>query len=149
MGKDLFKWRASARYERGASSPLCVPLRALEWGYDCFALRAMSLRDGIRHALLARREMSLHDGIPLSDNNNPAGHAGFCQDMHGQHRIAYHLHSHDSFIIVFFTMIIFLFHLPFFLFLRLLLLGEAILHPEGGIPCCRKHAKIFGILISL
>ena len=47
MGKDLFKWRASARYERGASSPLCVPLRALEWGYDCFALRAMSLRDGI------------------------------------------------------------------------------------------------------
>ena len=22
---------------------LCVPLRALEWGYDCFALRALSL----------------------------------------------------------------------------------------------------------
>ena len=46
--KGLFMWRASALYERGASSPLCVPLRALEWGYDCFALRAMSLRDGTR-----------------------------------------------------------------------------------------------------
>ena len=27
--------------------PLCVPLRALGWGYDCFALRAMSLRDDV------------------------------------------------------------------------------------------------------
>ena len=38
----------SARHERGRHlTPLCVPLRALEWGYDCFALRAMSLRDDV------------------------------------------------------------------------------------------------------
>ena len=36
----------SARYEIGRHlTPLCVPLRALGWGYDCFALRALSLRD--------------------------------------------------------------------------------------------------------
>ena len=38
----------SARHERGRHlTPLCVPLRALGWGYDCFALRAMSLRDDV------------------------------------------------------------------------------------------------------
>ena len=38
----------SARYERGRHlAPLCMPLRALGWGYDCFALRAMSLRDDV------------------------------------------------------------------------------------------------------
>ena len=45
----LFSVARSARYERGRHlPPLCVPLRALWWGYDCFALRAMSLRDGIQ-----------------------------------------------------------------------------------------------------
>lgn len=29
----------------GLSSPCCTPLRALAWGYDCIALRAISLRD--------------------------------------------------------------------------------------------------------
>ena len=30
-----------------SSPPCCAPLRALAWGYDCVALRAVSLRDGI------------------------------------------------------------------------------------------------------
>ena len=38
----------SARHKRERLlTPLCVPLRALGWGYDCFALRALSLRDEI------------------------------------------------------------------------------------------------------
>jgi hypothetical protein len=36
-----------ARDIKGCSSPRCAPLRALAWGYDCVALRAMPLRDGI------------------------------------------------------------------------------------------------------
>ena len=36
-----------ACYAKGRFSPRYAPLRALAWGYDCIALRAMSLRDGI------------------------------------------------------------------------------------------------------
>ena len=32
---------------RAIFPPRYAPLRAVGWGYDCFALRAMSLRDGI------------------------------------------------------------------------------------------------------
>ena len=70
MEKGLFMWRAPRAMIDGICPPLCVPLRALEWGYDCFALRAMSLRDGIPSYALALRAMSLRDGIPLSCNSN-------------------------------------------------------------------------------
>ena len=54
------KWRPCGRYGRGGIAPRCAPLRALAWGYDCLALRAMSLRDG----------------IPLPNNDN------FCLKRH-------------------------------------------------------------------
>ena len=44
---DCFQWRAPRTISWWHSTPRCVPLRALAWGYRCFALRAMSLRDGI------------------------------------------------------------------------------------------------------
>ena len=39
----------SVRHDKRRVPPhtLCVPLRALELGYYCFALRALSLRDGV------------------------------------------------------------------------------------------------------
>ena len=36
-----------ALWSWGVIAPRYAPLRALAWGYDCLALRAMSLRDGI------------------------------------------------------------------------------------------------------
>ena len=43
-----FQWRAPRAISWGLFTPRCAPLRVLAWGYRCFALRAMSLRDGTR-----------------------------------------------------------------------------------------------------
>jgi len=40
-------WHAPRAMRERHLPPLCVPLRALERDYDCFALRAMSLRDDV------------------------------------------------------------------------------------------------------
>ena len=43
----VFSGALRAAISGGLFTPRCAPLRALAWGYRCFALRVMSLRDGI------------------------------------------------------------------------------------------------------